>query len=86
MCQGSDSNSYWSAIYHTPPDAMRPVYSDGTYGFYAPRNADALNSVKLLATSGDEKLTNTQITTDFILDQKLDFVTRGLSLQRPPIV
>ena len=77
--QGSDSNSYWSAIYHTAPDAMRPVYSDGTYGFYAPRNADALNSVKLLATSGDEKLTNTQITTDFILDQKLDFVTRGLS-------
>ena len=42
--QGSDSNSYWSAIYHTAPDAMRPVYSDGTYGFYAPRNADALNS------------------------------------------
>lgn len=77
--QGSDSNSYWSSVYHTAPDAMRPVYSDGTYGFYAPRNADALNSVRLLATSGDEKHTNTQITTDFILDQKLDFITRGLS-------
>jgi TonB-linked SusC/RagA family outer membrane protein len=78
--QGSDSNSYWSSIYHTAPDAMRPVYSDGTYGFYAPRNADALNSVRALATSGDEKNTNTQITTDFILDQKLDFITRGLSV------
>ena len=60
---------------------MRPVYSDGTYGWYAPRNADVPNSVYSLSVGGDERRTNTQITTDFILNQKLDFVTKGLSFR-----
>lgn len=79
--QGSDSNSYWASIYRTAPDSFRPIYSDGTYGFYAPRDADQPNSLAFLATSGDEKRTNTQINTDFILKQDLGFVTPGLSFK-----
>lgn len=76
--QGSDANAYWASVYHAAPDAMRPIYSDGTYGFYGPRKADCPNSVMSLSRSGNENKTNTQITTDFILTQKLDFVTKGL--------
>lgn len=70
--------TYWSSAYLTAPDAMQPIYSDGTWGFYSPRNADVPNSVYFLAMSGVEKRTNTQLTTDFILDQKLDMIAKGL--------
>ena len=76
--KASDSSAYWASVYHAAPDAMRPIYSDGTYGYYAPRKADCPNSVMSLARSGVENRTNTQITTDFILTQKLDFLTKGL--------
>ena len=79
--QGNDSNSYWSSIYRTAPDSFRPVYSDGTYGFFAPRDADQPNSLAFLATSGDERRTTTQINTDFILKQQLDFLLKGLSFK-----
>lgn len=79
--QGNDSNSYWASIYRTAPDSFRPVYSDGTYGFYSPRDADQPNSLAFLATSGDEKKTTTQINTDFVLQQNLDFLTKGLSFK-----
>lgn len=76
--KASDSSAYWASVYHAAPDAMRPIYSDGTYGYYGPRKADCPNSVMSLARSGVENRTNTQITTDFILTQKLDFLTKGL--------
>ncbi len=34
-----------------------------------------------LATSGIEKKTNTQINTDFTLNQSLDMITKGLSVR-----
>ncbi len=75
---GGNINSFWASVYKAAPDAMRPIYSDGTYGYYSPRPADCPNSIQQLARSGDKSTTNTQITTDFILTQKLDFVTKGL--------
>ncbi len=76
----SDSDAaYWASAYRTSPDAMRPIYSDGSWGWYAPRNADVPNSVYLLALSGIEKRTSTQINTDFYLTQKLDIITKGLT-------
>lgn len=71
--------SYWASAYRSAPDAMRPIYSDGTWGFYSPRNADVPNSVYNLAVSGIEKRTNTQITTDFVLQQDLSMFLKGLS-------
>lgn len=78
--EGQVSDGYWASVYQTAPDAFRPIYSDGTYGYYAPRKADAPNSVSQLANSGVEKQTTTRITTDFVLKQNLKFVTRGLEL------
>ncbi|MBP1639558.1 MAG: TonB dependent receptor [Bacteroidetes bacterium] len=73
--------SYWSSAYLTAPDAMRPIYSDGTWGYYAPRIADVPNSVQILATSGIEKRTTTQINTDFVLKQDLSMITKGLEIK-----
>lgn len=73
--------SFWASAYRTSPDAMQPIYSDGTWGFFQPRNADVPNSVYTLAMSGVEKRTNTQLTTDFVLTQQLDMVTKGLSFR-----
>lgn len=71
--------SYWASAYRSSPDAMRPIYSDGTWGWYSPRNADVPNSVYNLAVSGIEKRTNTQLTTDFVLQQDLNMILKGLS-------
>lgn len=78
----SDSDaSYWSAAYKSAPDAMRPIYSNGMWGWYAPRDADVPNSAYLLATSGTEKRTTTKVTTDFILEQDLSMLTKGLKFK-----
>lgn len=76
----SDNDAtYWASAYKSAPDAMRPIYSNGLWGWYAPRNADVPNSVYQLATSGLEKSTTTKMTTDFSLGQDLDMLTKGLS-------
>ena len=74
---GVGDSQYWASAYRTAPDAMRPIYSNGMWGWYAPRNADVPNSVLNLAVAGTETQTTTNITTDFILEQKLDFITKG---------
>ncbi len=71
----------WAAIYRTAPNSMYPVYSDGIWGFYFPKDADQPNSVYQLANSGSEKQTTTKITTDFSLQQDLKFITKGLSFE-----
>ncbi len=71
----------WAAIYRTVPNSMYPVYSDGVWGFYFPKDADQPNSVYQLANSGSEKQTTTKITTDFSLKQDLKFITKGLSFE-----
>jgi TonB-linked outer membrane protein, SusC/RagA family len=73
--------TYWASAYRTAPDAMRPVYSDGTYGWYSPKDADVPNSVYFLAMSGIEKRTTTQLNTDFVLKQQLDMITKGLNFK-----
>lgn len=73
--------TYWSAAYKSAPDAMRPIYSNGMWGWYAPRDADVPNSAYLLATSGTEKRTTTKVTTDFILEQDLSMLTKGLKFK-----
>ena len=78
----SDSDaSFWASAYKSAPDAMRPIYSNGMWGWYAPRDADVPNSARILANGGIEKRTTSKITTDFILDQDLKFVTPGLKFK-----
>ena len=69
---------FWSAAYKTAPGSIRPIYSDGTWGFYAPRNADVPNSAYNLSIGGVENKTTTRINTDFVLTQDLKVITPGL--------
>lgn len=72
-------DTYWKAAYQVSPEAFRPIYSDGTWGYSPGKEFDIPNSIYNLALSGIEKRTNTQLTTDFVLEQKLDVITKGLS-------
>jgi TonB-linked SusC/RagA family outer membrane protein len=79
---GLDGESaYWASAYRTSPEAMRPIYSDGSWAFFGPRDADVPNSVYNLAVSGVEKRTITQLTTDYVLQQELDMITKGLDFR-----
>ncbi len=78
---GNNDGQFWTAAYRTGADALRPIYSNGTWGFFSGRNHDVPNSVYNLALSGIERGTNTQLTTDFIVNQDLSMITPGLSFR-----
>src|SRR5690554_2478210 len=51
--QGQYENLVWSAFYGIAPDAFRPRYSDGSYGYYHPNPTQAsTNSMADLSLSG----------------------------------
>lgn len=70
----------WAGAYNIAPDVFLPKYADGSWGFY-PDISNVSNSAANLALSGVMNTTTTNITTDFILEQKLDFITKGLNLR-----
>ena len=74
-----DSYGYWLSAYGTPPDAMLPVYADGTWGFYPKDENGAQNSVQALALGGNEQRATTRINTDFTFEQDLSMFIKGLS-------
>lgn len=69
----------WDAFYYTSP-AMYPVrFPDGSWGYH-PDSSDP-NPLAYLNNNGNQKFVRTQVTTDFILKQQLDFLAKGLSIQ-----
>lgn len=70
----------WAGAYNISPDAFLPTYSDGSWG-YLPGSTNVTNSAQNLALSGTQQKTTTTITTDFTLEQKLDFLTEGLNFR-----
>lgn len=77
-----DNNAYatfWKSLYGHPPDVYPVRYSDGTWA-ENPANDKFLNGITALNFNGVKSDNRTQITTDLVLDQKLDFITKGLSL------
>lgn len=68
----------WSGIYNIGPDVFLPLYSDGSWG-YLPHGTNVTNAAQSIATGGQQTVTTTRLTTDFVLEQKLDFITKGLS-------
>ncbi len=80
---GSDGDDYpyWIAAYSNSPDAFIPQYSDGIWGYHNPNVQGALNSVRILAISGVEYRTTAKILTNFVLDQDLSFLLKGLSVK-----
>ncbi len=68
----------WSGVYNIAPDVFMPIYSDGSFGYYPAFKSQVSNSVEQLAMGGLYHSTTTAITTDFVLDQDLKFITPGL--------
>ena len=68
----------WAGAYNIAPDVFLPKYEDGAWGYY-PQVSNVTNSAQNLAYAGMTKTTSNTITTDFILEQQLDFLLKGLS-------
>ena len=70
--------SSWYNIYRMPPDIWPVKYSDGTWGeMIALENMK--NGILEFNYNGYALAKGTDVTTDFLIDQKLDFLTEGLS-------
>ena len=81
--QGTNYNAYenlaWSAFYGIAPDAFRPKYSDGSFGYYQPNPTQAsTNSMMDVSTNGHGFTSEDRLNTDFTLEQDLGFITKGL--------
>lgn len=68
----------WSGAYNIAPDVFLPKYSDGSWGYY-PSISNVTNSAATLSLGGAMQTTETKINSDFILEQDLNFVLKGLS-------
>ncbi|MCQ2249977.1 MAG: TonB-dependent receptor [Bacteroidales bacterium] len=72
----------WSGAYNMAPDMYMPLYSNGLWGNDGSHMySNATNSLQGLATAGYLGNTTSKITTDFILEQKLDMLLKGLSFR-----
>ena len=67
----------WAGAYGMPPNVFPVQFSDGAWGYY-PLVSNVANSPQNVALSGYELKTITRVFTDFALEQKLDFITKGL--------
>lgn len=67
----------WSGAYNIAPDVFLPQYSDGAWGYY-PSISNVSNSAANLSLGGTMQTTSTRINTDFVLEQDLKFITKGL--------
>jgi TonB-linked SusC/RagA family outer membrane protein len=69
----------YSSLFSRPPDLYPVRYSDGTWADYR-SYPQYENSLYLLDMFGYQSNRETSLTSDFILSQKLDFITRGLNI------
>ena len=75
---GWQMSQMWAGVYNISPDAFLPQYSDGSWG-YLPGSTNVSNSAQTSSIGGVQEITTTRINTDFVLEQQLDFITKGLS-------
>ena len=68
----------WASAYGMAPNIFPVQYSDGSWGNYADAASNTANSPMSIANEGFEQKTKTRIFTDFMLEQNLDFITKGL--------
>ena len=70
-----------NGLYLIAPSLYTPVYPDGLYGQPFSYFQVYVNPVTTLSAQGYDTFRTFQVNSDFILKQKLDFVTEGLSFQ-----
>ncbi len=74
-------SSYMSGAYYMAGDVFYPRYSDGSWGYYPIAEVETPNPAKELATAGVLQRTDTRMYTDFVLQQDLGFLVKGLKFQ-----
>jgi TonB-linked SusC/RagA family outer membrane protein len=78
---GGSIHGMWYGVYKHSPTAV-PRYSDGSYGSdELSSERFGINSFREVNTNGSKTNTRTSIISDFELNQKLDFITKGLSFR-----
>jgi hypothetical protein len=70
----------WAGAYNIAPDVFLPQYADGSWGFY-PDISNVSNSAANLALGGAMTTNNTRVFTDFVLQQDLDMLLKGLKFR-----
>lgn len=78
--EGSGDKDYlmWQAVYFMPPDVFLPEYPNGRWG-WSTSVSNIYNPVSVVFNSGLKRRRTTELNADFILEQNLDFITKGLS-------
>ena len=70
-----------NAIYELAPSLYTPLYPDGYYGRHPSGEWNFENPIVNLTNTGYNTYNKFQINSDFMLEQKLDFITEGLSVK-----
>ncbi|MFA9388850.1 MAG: SusC/RagA family TonB-linked outer membrane protein [Prolixibacteraceae bacterium] len=71
----------YSSIYTMAPSLYYPIFDDGTYGRGPFEQWEVTNPAMLLSAKGSIQNHRVQVNSDFVLDQKLDFLLDGLSFK-----
>ncbi len=72
----------WWQVYKANPNSPLPIYSDGMYGSDDPTTYPlGSNSYFLMLNGGTNVNKRTALTSDFDLEEKMDYITKGLSLK-----
>lgn len=69
----------WQAAYTMAPDVFLPQYSDGAWGHYPNDPISNFNSLQAVSNTGIRSQKTTKINTDFILEQDLGMLLKGLT-------
>ncbi len=73
--------AWYQGIYGNAPDLFYPQYSDGSYGYYPNDPVATNNPAVILGNNGVRNEKSTQINTDFILQQDLKALVKGLTFR-----
>ena len=68
----------WAGAYRMPPNVFPVRFGNGAWGYSRLAASNMANSAMNVATAGYELKTITRVFTDFMLEQNLDFITKGL--------
>jgi TonB-linked SusC/RagA family outer membrane protein len=69
----------WSASYFLAPNLFVPYHDDGYWGAYQEGGNNTVNPLAIIYNMGIRQTRQTQLNSNFTLEQNLDFITKGLS-------
>lgn len=75
----AEDDRLYLSLYNIAPDLYYPRYSDGSYGFANVTDIGLSNSLYYYTSQGMNADFGFRLNTDFALEQKLDFITKGLT-------